>query len=181
MPALDNATLDVSPQAAPLASPEPTVALNEPEVATLPPPLPQIQSGETPAVLVPPITKEMLADPLIDSVVNHFDQLSELGIGYYEAADQSTVLFNPEKITEEALQEADQNGTLAQIAPPLGSPAPEDQPAPQSAPLATEQLPAAAPAGEAKLETARIQNVAPRQVSPIQPRPVTGQLARRPL
>lgn len=180
MPALDNATLD-TPQAAPLAEPEPTVALNEPEVATLPPPLPDIQSGKTPAVLVPPITKEMLADPLIDSVVNHFDQLSELGIGYYEAADQSTVLFNPEKVTEEQLKEAEQNGTLAQLAPPLGSPAPADQPAAQSAPLAAEQLQAQAPAGEAKLETARIQNVAPRQVSPIQPRPVTGQLARRPL
>lgn len=177
MAALDNATLDMSP--------EPVVPVNEPVAAELPPPLPQLQAGELPAVLVPPITQELMAsDPTIDAIVNNFPKLGELGIEYYEAGDLSTVLYNPASVTLEQLQEADQNGTLNQIAMPLGAAEGEQQstptPGPQNAPLAAEQAPAA-PASEQRLQTARVQNMAPRPVSPIQPRPVTGQLAKRPI
>lgn len=176
MAALDNATLDMSP--------EPVVPVNEPVAAELPPPLPQLQAGELPAVLVPPITQEMLAaDPVIDVIVNNFPKLGELGIEYFEASDLSTVLYNPAAVTLEQLQEADQNGTLNQIAVPLGAAEGPQGSAPtpggEMAPLAAEQAPA--PAGEARLQTARVQNMAPRPVSPIQPRPVTGQLAKRPI
>lgn len=174
--------------AAPLATEtlsEPVAAVNKPEEATLPPPLPQLESGEVPAVLVPPVTQELMADPVIDAVVNNFPRLGELGLAYYEASDMSTVLYNPDKITEQELQEADKNGTLAQIATPLdafsgrqGSPA---TPGTQNAPLATEQLAGGTPAAEPSLQKARVQNIAPRPVSPIQPKPVTGQLAKRPI
>lgn len=171
---------------APLANEQlgkPVVPVNQPVEAELPPPLPQLQAGELPAVLVPPITQEMMADPVIDAVVTNFPRLGELGLDYYEAQDMSTVLYNPELVSLEQLKEADTNGTLPQIAQPLGAvsgqPPAATAPAAQNAPLATEQLPAA-PA-EAGLQKARVQNMAPRQVSPIQPKPVTGQLAKRPI
>lgn len=177
MAALDNATLDMSP--------EPVVPVNEPVAAELPPPLPDLQSGKLPAVLVPPITQELMAsDPTIDAIVNNFPKLGELGIEYYEAQDMSTVLYRPDLVSEKDLQEADQNGTLSQIAVPLGAAeGPQGSsptPGGQMAPLAAEQAPAA-PADEARLQTARVQNMAPRPISPIQPRPVTGQLAKRPI
>jgi hypothetical protein len=177
---LDNATIETISQ--PL-NPEPVVPVNEPEAAALPPPLPQLQAGEIPAILVPPITQEMVAaNPTIDAIVSTFPKLGDLGLEYYEAADLSSVIYNPSKVTEADLKEAEQNGTLASIAQPLqaleaaqGSGAPGDQ----MAPLAAEQLPAPPPAGEARLQSARVQNMAPKQISPIQPRPVTTGLAKR--
>ncbi len=176
---LENATIESTPQ--PLA-PEPVVPVNEPEVATLPPPLPQLQSGEMPAVLVPPITQELMADPVIDALVTNFPKLSDLGLEYYEASDLSSVIYNPGSVTLEQLQEADQNGTLGQIAQPLqsleGSAGPGPAPEGQMAPLAAEQV-AAPPPGEARLQSARVQNMAPRQISPIQPKPITNALGKR--
>jgi hypothetical protein len=178
---LDNATIETTPQ--PL-TPEPVVPVNQPEAAVLPPPLPQLQAGEIPAILVPPITQEMVAaDPAIDAIVSAFPKLGDLGLEYYEATDLSSVIYNPSKVTEADLKEAEQNGTLASIAQPLqaleaaqGSGA---APGDQMAPLAAEQLPAPPPAGEARLQSARVQNMAPKQISPIQPRPVTTGLAKR--
>lgn len=162
---------------------EPAIPVNKPEEATLPPPLPQLQAGEVPAVLVPPITQQMMSDPMIDAVVSNFPKLGELGLEYYEAQDLSTVLYNPDLVTAEQLKEADKNGTLAQIAQPLGAVSGEGasvaSPAAQSAPLATEQLPAGP--SEGQLQKARVQNLTPKQVSPVQPKPVTGQLAKRPI
>lgn len=176
---LENATIESAPQ--PLA-PEPVVPVNEPEAAALPPPIPQLQSGDIPAVLVPPVTQELMADPVIDALVTNFPKLGELGLEYYEASDLSSVIYNPSQVTAEQLAEADQNGTLGQIAQPLqaleaaqGSGA---APADMQAPLATEQL-AAPPPGEARLQSARVQNMAPRQISPIQPKPITNALGKR--
>jgi len=177
---LDNATIETTPQ--PLDA-EPVVPVNEPEAAALPPPIPQLQAGDIPAVLVPPVTQELMADPVIDALVTNFPKLGELGLEYYEASDLSSVIYNPGSVTLEQLQEADQNGTLGQIAQPLqaleagqGSGA---TPGGMQAPLAAESLPAPAPAGEARLQTARVQNMAPRQISPIQPKPITNALGKR--
>jgi hypothetical protein len=171
---------------APLAAPETPVqpapvALNQPETAEFPPPLPQIASGEVPAVLVPPITPESLEMPVVASIVENFGRMAELGIEFYEAADLSTVLYNPEKVTVESLKEAEANGTLGQLAVPLDAAAsalPEalaaEQPA--AAPLQGVKAPA-----NSRLTTARMRNIAPKQVSPIQPNPLEGQLGKRAL
>lgn len=182
---LENVTIETTAQpltAQPLA-PEPVVPVNEPEAATLPPPIPQLQAGEIPAVLVPPVTQELMSDPVIDALVTNFPKLGELGLEYYEASDLSSVIYNPSQVTAEQLAEADQNGTLGQIAQPLqsleGSAGPGAAPDGMQAPLAAESLPVPPPAGEARLQSARVQNMAPRQISPIQPRPVTTGLAKR--
>lgn len=180
---LENVTIETPAAPQPL-TPEPVVPVNEPVAAELPPPLPQLQSGELPAILIPPVTQEMVAqDSVVGALVSNFPKLGDLGIGYYEAADLSSVLYNPSLVTVEELQEADQNGTLASIAQPLsaleaaqGSGA---APGGMPAPLAAEQLAVPPPAGEAKLQNARVQNIAPRQVSPIQPKPVTATLGKR--
>jgi hypothetical protein len=178
MPALDNATLSASPAATQvLKDPEPIVPVNEPTTATLPPPLPQIASGELPAVQVPPITDENSSDPLISAVIANFGELGSMGIEYYEASDQSTVLYNPELITESDLQEADKMGTIGQIAQPIGG-----QPQGGAAPNQPSPLAQAGPPPTqtpAPLQNARINNFNPKQISPVQPNPVMGQLDRR--
>lgn len=175
-PPLNDAQIaPAAPVSSPLAAPEPAVATNTPVEADLPPPLPQLAAGELPAVLVPPITPETEGDPLLQNVISHFGELGKLGIEYYEAGDQSTVLYNPEMVTEDQLKEAEANGTLAQIAPPLGQAL-----APQSAPLQAAVVPpAGAPQTSGRLRNAQIQNFNPRPVSPIQPNPVTQQLDKR--
>lgn len=159
----------------------PVVPVNEPVAAELPPPLPQLESGEISAVLVPPITQELMADPAIDNLVSSFPKIMEMGLGVYETADLSTVIYNSDLVSEEQLREAEQNGTLAQIAQPLGSISGQGGASPlpgaDMAPLAAEQAPS--PAGEPRLQSARVQNMAPRQISPIQPRPVTTALGKR--
>jgi len=173
MPALDNATL--SPTDAPLSA-EP----NKPEAATLPPPLPGLVDGSIPAVLIPAITQEMLADPMIEQILQNFGQLPELGIDHYEASDASTVLYNSDFITEAELKDADENGTLAQIAVPLGSGGSSDQPTQTQGPLASERAVGAPPPND-QLNTARLRQLAPTQVSPVQPDPVINQLGGRPI
>lgn len=166
---LENASLDV-------ASPMP---LNEPEAAELPPPFPGLIAGEVPAVLIPPISQELFDDPTIQTVVEKFEELPSMGLDYFEAQDRSTVIYNPSIIQEDALIEADKNGTLAQIAVPLIGGAEEVNP------LADAMTPPAmAPKPQnsgGSLQTARLRNINPPQVSPIQPNPIEQQLARRPI
>lgn len=176
-PLADASVAPKTPVLSPLAAPEPAAAVNTPVEADLPPPLPQLAAGELPAVLVPPITPETEGDPTVQAVISNFGELGKLGIEYYEAADQSTVLYNPKVITEDQLKEAEANGTLAQIAPPIGG---SMEPQAQGAPLA-QTAPAGAPAAPPRLTNARIQNFNPRPVSPIQPNPITQQLDKRAL
>jgi hypothetical protein len=171
---LANATV-MPQQAAP-------VAPNVPVAAELPPPFPQLQSGEIPAVLVPPITETLMQNPAINSIIGIFGQLPDMGLETYEAQDLSTVIYNPQSIDEAALQEAEANGTLEQLAMPL--PGSEETPAeaaagPAAGPLAGAQVSAPSNVNQSRLTSARTQNISPRQVSPVQPNPVTSQLARR--
>ena len=108
---LSNATIGPM-QAAP-------VAPNVPVAAELPPPFPQLQAGEIPAVLIPPITEDLMNDPTITSVITIFGQLPDLGLETYEAQDLSTIIYNPQVVDEATLQEAESNGNLAQVAMPL--------------------------------------------------------------
>lgn len=178
-PAAPLADESVAPLPTPLASPTASsVKLNEPVAAELPPPLPQISAGVLPAALIPPISEEVAVDPLVESIISNFGKLGELGIEYYEAADQSTVLYNPSLITVEELKEAESSGTLAQIAPPIGIAAEAPLDVSTSAPLA-QTAPAPKPAGSQRLMGARIRNFNPQPVSPIQPDPVIQQLDKR--
>lgn len=162
------------------------VAPNAPVAAELPPPLPQLQAGEVPAVLVPPITEDLMNDPTITSVISVFGQLPDLGLETYEAQDLSTVIYNPQVIDEPTLQEAEANGNLAQVAMPLMG-GEEMAAAPQmqaAGPLANAQVMAPQPSApsnvnKSRLTTARTRNITPKQVSPVQPNPLSSQLGMR--
>ena len=160
------------------------VAPNVPVAAELPPPLPQLQAGEIPAVLVPPITEPLMQDPTIKSLLTIFGQLPDLGLETYEAQDMSTIIFNPQVVDEATLQEAEGNCTLAQVAMPLLGEAPEPEAqapgaVPAPGPLAGAQLSAPSNVNRSRLTSARVQNITPKQVSPVQPNPLSEQLARR--
>lgn len=164
-----------SPLANASLAPQPPAAPNVPVANELPPPLPELVEGLVPAVLVPPITEEVLQEvPQVEMLVQNFDQIYQLGLETYEAQDLSTVVYNPDLVSEQQLQEAEGNGTLAQLAVPLIPGAGEEMsmaapPAPAGGPLA----------GADVSPAARAANMQPPQISPIQPNPIGSQLARR--
>jgi hypothetical protein len=115
--------------------------------------------------------------------------LEAAGIGMYETKKSETVFFNPSMVDAAGLRQAEANGTLYEVAPPLnaGGPAkPQAAAAPQSAPLAQAQSSAykAPPAAlQTSLSNARTKNITNpaggRPMSPVAPNPVTQRLSAR--
>jgi len=155
----------------------PTPAPQEAAPVQVPPPFSDVVAGTVPAVAVPPIHKDTEPDPVQSFVIQNLDTLTKAGLDYYEAADLSTVLFNPSKITEAQLQEADKAGKLSSVAPQAAPPAPESAPAEAAAPLAPVQAPSgiAAPAGVGRTRLANVQPPGPG----IKPNPVPNLLQKR--
>jgi hypothetical protein len=96
----------------------------------------------------------------------------------------STIVYNPDVLTEDAILEAQANGTIEQLVTPAvaqaaENAAPAQAAAPQTAPLAQATLTGPPPVNESRLTTARIQNFAPRQVSPVEPKPVINAVSKR--
>jgi hypothetical protein len=166
-----------------LSGGEPVAPTNTPVEASLPAPLPDVVAGNIPAVLIPPVTEATLAEPVVDAIIKNFDRLPQMGLEAYELPDMSTVVFNPRFVTEDQIKEAQANGTIAQLAvPAAGSPEPAEAPAPaaaKQAPLAQATLTGPPPVNQSRLTTARVQNFAPRQVSPVEPKPVLNALGKR--
>lgn len=172
----------MNPLANAALEPQPVAPTNTPVEAELPAPLPDVISGTTPAVLIPPVNQQTLTDPVVNAVVKNYGRLPELGLEAYELPDLSTVVFNPSFISQDQIAEAEANGTLGQLVSPAAEgPAPEPAaPAPvQQAPLAQATLTGPPPVNQSRLTTARVQNFAPRQVSPVEPKPVINALGRR--
>jgi hypothetical protein len=176
----------MNPLANAALEPQPVAPTNTPVEAELPAPLPDVISGATPAVLIPPVNQQTLTEPVVNAVIKNYGRLPELGLEAYELPDLSTVVFNPSLISEDQIKEAEANGTLAQIAIPAVGPGPEAAdtasapPAPvQQAPLAQATLTGPPPVNQSRLTTARVQNFAPRQVSPVEPKPVLNALGKR--
>jgi hypothetical protein len=171
---LANASMSDTPPVAPT---------NTPVEASLPAPLPDVVAGNIPAVLVPPVNEATMTEPVVDAIVKNFDRLPEMGLETYELPDMSTVVFNPQLVTEDQIKEAQANGTLPQLAmPAVGGAEPAEAPAPaaaQQAPLAQATLTGPPPVNQSRLTTARVQNFAPRQVSPVEPKPVLNALGKR--
>jgi hypothetical protein len=172
---LDNATM------------MPVAPTNTPVEAELPAPLPDVIAGQIPAVRVPPVNEQTMQDPIVEAVITNFGRLPELGLDVFELPDLSTIVFNPNVITQEALAEAQANGTIDQVVGAIAgaeeaqaaAPAQEAGAAVQTAPLAQATLTGPPPVNESRLTTARIQNFAPRQVSPVEPKPVISTLGKR--
>lgn len=170
---LDNATLT-----------QPVAPTNTPVAAELPAPLPDVISGTVPALLIPPVNQATMNEPIVEAVVQNFARLPELGLEVFELPDLSTIVYNPEVLTEDAIAQAQANGTLDQLVVPAVAQAAENTTqaqaaAPQTAPLAQATLTGPPPVNESRLTTARIQNFAPRQVSPIEPKPVINAVSKR--
>lgn len=149
----------------------------------LPSPFNELVQGKIPAVQIPPIDGEAM-DPVQQFAVENLADLLAKGLDYHETADQRTVFFNPKKVTEKQVADAEKDGTLDKIAPVAAAPAPQQeaqQPdasanAAPAAPLAAAQA-IAAPAPNRQLQSARILNARP--AAPLAPNPVPGQLAKR--
>lgn len=175
----------LAPEAAPAPAPQAPAA----PAVELPEPIASVARRELPGVIVPPLRPGTQPDPLQLFVVSNLDVIMEAApIQYYDTAAQETVLYNSELLTEEQLQQAEQDGTLQKLVQPAAA-------ASQNAPAGSAEgtsLPAPSPAVPAQkapapgagvqdiLANARVKNVTGGpKVSPIQPNPVGQQLARR--
>jgi hypothetical protein len=159
--------------------------------AALPAPFDAVAAGQLPAVSLPPIEGETVG-PLAEFVISNLDTLLAAGLDYHETKDNLSVFFNPKVVTEEAIQKAEKEGTLLEIAPladqAVSSPPPAEAGAPSAAAAPAPTAPAAplagaqaqaAPRSDRKLQTARIRNLKPAPAGA--PNPVPGQLAKRAL
>ena len=94
---LDNATM---------MDTQPVAPTNTPVEAELPAPLPDIIAGTVPGILVPPVSEATRGEPVVEAVIQNFGRLPELGLDVFELPDMSTIVFNPEVLTEDAILEA---------------------------------------------------------------------------
>jgi hypothetical protein len=124
-----------------------------------------VAKGQPGAVSAPTKSK----DPIVLSVVKHAQALVAAGFGIYQAKDKKTsVLFNTQSIDAGDLYQADQAGTLLDLAPnfsTVGSPsaAPGAAVAPGAETAVPASIPASQPAGSVqnKLATIRGKNIQP--------------------
>ena len=124
-----------------------------------------VAKGQPGAVSAPTMSK----DPIVRAVVKHAQPLVAAGFGIFQSKDKKTsVLFNTQTMDAGDLYEADQNGTLADIAPSFDTVgAPEAAPSAAVAPGAATAVPASVPASQPaasvqnKLATIRGKNTQP--------------------
>jgi len=151
---------------------------------SIPSPFVDIVEGKVPGVTLPPINDGQMS-PAQEFVVSNFNALMDAGLDYYEFEDTAeSVIFNPQKISEQQLKEAREAGTLGELLPlasdlaPLGQPADAGAapqgPAPSASPA---PLAGMTVAPNKSMETARLRNVAPAPKNA--PNPVPNQLGRR--
>lgn len=135
-------------------------------------PLEAIIRGDVPAASIPPGSN----DPMTKRLAAGFQDAAESGaVDFFDSQAGDTVVFNPEKVTRQSLQEAEQNGSLLDLAPPLQSIfSPEAPQTPAGAPQGLD-IPVAAPMtgpkAPAKLVSARKANLKPTTPSG---RPIPG-------
>ncbi len=167
----------IAPVGASAGAPAPDAA------PAVPPPFAAIVAGDVPALSVPPVHKDTPPNPVQSFVISNLDTLAKAGLDYYEASNSTTVLFNPAKITEKELHEADKAGKLDAVAPVAALPAAPDAPAPDAAaaapaaPLAAVAAPAQPPV-PAGVGRTRLANVTPPGPG-IRPNPVPNLLSKR--
>ena len=127
----------------------------------------------------------LISNRFVKDWVFHFQEGREEGAQAHGVDDAEGLR---DGLTEDQIAEALANGTLDQlVVPAQQAAAPEAAPeapqietqAAQRAPLAQATLTGPPPVNESRLTTARIQNFAPRQVSPIQPKPVINTIGKR--
>lgn len=183
-----NELSNVRVSAAPAPAPEAPAAPEQPQ---LPPPVAAVANKEVPGIIVPPVAPNSAPDELQSFLIQNYTELPKIApVDFFEAKDASTVVYNPEMLTEESLAKADTEGTLQQLLQPAEQAAPEAPAAPQPAegtslPAPTPNVPAMqapkVPAGtQDALAKARVRNMqGGPKVSPIQPNPVGQQLSRR--
>lgn len=150
----------------------------------LPSPFSDVARGKIPAVIVPPIRKDSnLSDPALTFVATNLPDLVEVGLEFYDTKNLETVVYNPERVSENELKRAEEKGTLPEIATPLAPPAPPAEATPEPGLAALSPIPAAPapqPAPAPGVASARLSNIRPPGPG-IKPNPVPTQLAKRPI
>lgn len=180
MPSLADLPLPTE-EVTPVVAEAPSEAVAAP-VDALPTPFDAIAAGQLPGLQVPPFTKEAGAlDPIQDFVVSNLHVLQANGIEYTDLPNDTTVLYNPEVVTTEAIAAAFKAGTLDELVPSSAAYQEfiQKQAAGPSSGLAGVPTPSAPPAGSTPpgVNRMRLQNVEP--PTPIKPNPIPDQLARR--
>ncbi len=180
---------DIPAPGQPAAAPEAPAAQDAASApaSPLPSPFGDVAAGTVPAVSIPPLHRDAQPDPLQGFVIQNLPVLTKSGLDFYEAKDLSTVVFNPQKISEKDLKTADESGKLAEVAPAAQSAAHAEAPTPAAdaaaapAAPALASLPVPAPRGNVpkQVSRAQLQNLNPRKASPIVPNPVPDKLAKR--
>lgn len=156
------------------------------------PPFSDVIAGNLPAVSLPPIVGRK-TDPLQEYLISNYDDMANSGLEMHETPDAFTVLFNPKLITAAAIDKADKEGRLQEVAPfaqdllqqggaaPAQQAAPPAAPAPAPAPALTAS-PAAPVAGTNKrLQGVRLDNLAKLQTKSRAPNSPVDQISRRPI
>ena len=159
--------------------------------ASLPSPVSDVAAGRIAAVTTAPFDATNVP-PLMSQLLKiGVPALEEAGLSLFETAKSETVFYNASKVDEATLKQAEQNGTLYEIAPPIGTAAPSKgqaapAPAQMAAPMSTPSSPnfKAPPASlQTQMATARtnvITNPAGgRPMSPVAPNPLTSRLGAR--
>lgn len=124
-------------------------------------PLELIIKGDVPAASIQPGSD----DPVVQQIADGFLDAAESGsVDFFDTESGVTVLFNPQRISRQKLLEAEQNGQLEEVAPPIetllsGGPA-----EPVSSPSGALDIPVApltGPKTPAKVQQARKANLVP--------------------
>src|SRR6478736_5755002 len=170
--------------AAPEAVPTPAAAPEAPAApaAALPTPFDAISAGKLPGLQVPPVEKGKL-DPIQEFVVTNLHTLQANGIEYVDLPNDTTVIYNPEVVTTEAIQKAYKEGNLDALVPTSGAfqsfvdgQAAVADVAPT--PIVPSSGPSAAGSTPPGVNRARLANVTPPGPG-LRPNPVPQMLAKR--
>ncbi len=156
------ADVSVSAPQGPLVAP---AAPAEAAPVEFPSPFADILAGKVGAVSLAPIENEDM-DPVQAYTVENLEKLGAAGANYWEAPGTlESVIFNPDVVTEQQLEEAAKAGKLQEIAPratdlaPVGAPAPA--PGTELAPQEVAGPLAGASVNSGSLERARVKNLTP--------------------
>lgn len=170
------------PNAAPVQAPEPDLPAATPEAA-LPTPFDAIAAGKLPGLQVPPVSKGAI-DPIQQFVVTNLHTLQANGLDFTDLPNDTTVVYNPEIVTTQAIKKAYDEGNLDQLVPTSQAfqKFAQDQAASVADVAPVVPGSGASPAGSTPpgVNRTRLANVEPPGPG-VKPNPIPNQLARRPI
>lgn len=109
----DDALPAAAPAQAAPAAPAPSPGAS-PE---LPVPFNAIAAGKLPGLQIPPVHKDTGLDPIQEFVVQNLHNLHAAGLEHKDLPNDTTVVYNPQVVTPEAIEKAYHAGSLDKLVP----------------------------------------------------------------